>query len=287
MIVDEKKRVLNLMEYNSSVLRISFFSNLPSALSRMARAHASAMIAFAVIGAASGMHSAVAAPDESTLDARIAELRAKTATVVASGRARLDTLSAQQRLSAPPAIWRVRGGLTEFKDCVNCPQMKVIPAGEFTMGSPPSEQHRGSETQHRVTITYPLGVSKFEITFDEWDACVKDGGCGDYRPDDQGWGRGRRPVVNISWENAKAYVAWLGRKTGKRYRLLSESEWEYAARAGTTTTFSYGNSISPGRANYNAGTDGSSVSNANRAKCRRYQEPNGLAQCRRHTRRCL
>jgi formylglycine-generating enzyme required for sulfatase activity len=118
------------------------------------------------------------------LEARIAELKAKTAALVASERPHLDALSPQQRLSAPPAIWRVPGAITAFKDCARCPQMVVIPAGDFTMGSPPSEL--GAETQHRVTIAAPFAVSKFEVTFEQWDACVKNGGCGGYRPEDQG-----------------------------------------------------------------------------------------------------
>jgi formylglycine-generating enzyme required for sulfatase activity len=134
------------------------------------------------------------------------------------------------------------------------------------MGSPPSEQHRGAEQQHRVTIAYPFAVSKFEISFDECDACVKGGGCGGYQPDDQGWGRGKRPVINISWENAKSYVAWLSQKTRKTYRLLSESEWEFAARAGTTTPFSLGNSLAPSKANFNGSIEGSAPSQANRQK---------------------
>jgi formylglycine-generating enzyme required for sulfatase activity len=142
--------------------------------------------------------------------------------------------------------------------------MAVIPAGEFTMGSPPSEF--GAETQHRVTISYPFAVSKFEITFEEWDVCVDEGGCGGYRPDDEGWGRGRQPVMNISWLDAKSYVDWLTKKTGKSYRLLTESEWEYAARAGTTTMFSLGVSLSPHIANYNGSPDGSEHPELNRQK---------------------
>jgi formylglycine-generating enzyme required for sulfatase activity len=142
--------------------------------------------------------------------------------------------------------------------------MVVIPAGEFTMGSPPSEQ--GAETQHRVTIAAPFAVGKFEITFDEWGACVKDGGCDGYLPDDQHWGRGKRPVIDVSWEKAKAYVSWLSAKTGKTYRLLSEAEWEYAARAGTTTTYYTGDSLSPRAANYDGSEDGSGPSDVNRKK---------------------
>jgi formylglycine-generating enzyme required for sulfatase activity len=221
------------------------------------------IIACVMISVGSQIHGDAAA--QTKLDGRIAAVKTKTETLVATARARLDALTPQERLSAPPAIWKVSGTLTVFKDCFDCPQMVIIPAGEFTMGSPPSEQYRGAEAQHRVTIAYPFAVSKFEITFEQWDACVKDGG-GGYRPDDQGWGRGKRPVMNISWENAKTYVAWLSQKTAKAYRLLSESEWEYAARAGTTTPFSYGSRLTPGAANYNGGVEGAAPSKLNRQK---------------------
>jgi formylglycine-generating enzyme required for sulfatase activity len=208
--------------------------------------------------------SAPARSTEPKLEARLARIKTETAALVAAGLEQLKNLSAKDRLAAPPAIWRPGGARTEFKDCAKCPQMVVVPAGEFTMGSPPSEME--AEAQHRVTIGYPLAVGKFTVTFTEWNACVKDSGCDGYRPDDQGWGRGRRPVIDVSWENAKAYVAWLSAKTGKPYRLLSESEWEYAARAGTTTRFSVGDTISPVQANYNGGGEGSGPSAANRQK---------------------
>ena len=102
---------------------------------------------------------------------------------------------------------------------------------------------------HTVTITQPFALSKYEITFGQWDACVAAGGCGGFRPDDAGEGRGSRPVSNVSWEDAQAYVSWLSRVTGEPYRLPSESEWEYAARAGSETRFSWGNEISSNRAN--------------------------------------
>jgi formylglycine-generating enzyme required for sulfatase activity len=113
--------------------------------------------------------------------------------------------------------------------------MVAVPAGSFTMGSPERESYRDSYEgpQHPVTFAKPFAVGKFAVTFAEWDACVADGGCNGHRPADQGWGRGKRPVINISWNDAQAYVSWLSKKTGKTYRLLSEAEWEYAARART------------------------------------------------------
>lgn len=129
----------------------------------------------------------------------------------------------------------------EIEDCANCPKLVVLPAGQVTIGSPAAEPARDKDEgpQHSVTIAKPFAVGKFEVTFEEWDACVADGGCNGHRPADQN-GRGKKPVTNVSWNDAKAYVDWLSRKTGKRYRLLSEREWEYAARAGTTTRYSFG-----------------------------------------------
>ncbi len=140
----------------------------------------------------------------------------------------------------------------EFRDCVDCPEMVVVPAGSFLMGSPPAEQGRPGDEgpQHRVTIRQPFAVGKYEVTFAEWDACARLGGCNFYQPDDNDWGRDRRPVINVSWSDAKAYVAYLSSRTGKAYRLLSEAEWEYAARAGTTTPFNTGTTISTDQANY-------------------------------------
>ena len=82
--------------------------------------------------------------------------------------------------------------------------------------------------QHLVTIGQPIAVGRYEVTFAEWDACVADGGCNDYKPKDEKWGRGNRPVIHVDWDDAQSYVSWLTRKTGKPYRLLSEAEWEYA-----------------------------------------------------------
>ncbi len=141
-----------------------------------------------------------------------------------------------------------------FRDCDVCPEMVVVPAGTFTMGSPPSEKGRTGDEgpEHLVAFARPFAVGKFSVTFAEWDACVAGGGCNGYRPGDLDWGRGRQPVININWNDAKAYVAWLARKTGKPYRLLTESEREYVARAGTRTAYWFGPVISGSRANYNA-----------------------------------
>jgi formylglycine-generating enzyme required for sulfatase activity len=138
-----------------------------------------------------------------------------------------------------------------FQECANCPQMLVVPAGSFTMGSPASEPERGrdEDPQHDVTFKRPFAVGEFAVTFAEWDACVADGGCSGYRPSDQGWGRGRRPVINVSWDDANAYVAWLSSKTGKTYRLLTEAEYEYVARARTTTAYPWGSAIGKNNAN--------------------------------------
>jgi formylglycine-generating enzyme required for sulfatase activity len=129
-----------------------------------------------------------------------------------------------------------------FKECATCPEMVVVPAGEFTMGSPANEKDRtsGEGPQHRVVIATPFAISKYEVTFTRWDACAEAGACNHYRPDDQGWGRGTRPVINVSWFDATAYAEWLSAKTGQRYRLLTESEWEYAARAGSRDRYWFG-----------------------------------------------
>ena len=141
----------------------------------------------------------------------------------------------------------------KLRDCGKCPEMVIMPTGSFTMGSPASEEDRNDDEGplRRVTISQPFAVGKYEVTFAEWKACVAGGGCNRHRPDDRNWGRGRRPVINVNWDDAKSYVAWLSRKTGRQYRLLTEPEWEYAARAGTMGRFHFGSTISTDRANYN------------------------------------
>ena len=142
-------------------------------------------------------------------------------------------------------------GLTpgqSFKECASCPEMIVVPAGEFLMGSPKREGRSSEHPQHKVKIARPFAVSKFLITFDQWDACMAHGGC-THRADDRGWGRGLLPVTDISWEDAQGYVTWLSKQTVKQYRLLSEAEWEYSARAGSHTKYPWGDEIGVGNAN--------------------------------------
>jgi formylglycine-generating enzyme required for sulfatase activity len=128
---------------------------------------------------------------------------------------------------------------TELKDCTECPAMIVIPGGDFKMGSQMEESgHPDEKPQHPVHIAKSFAVSKFEITFDQWDACTAAGGC--EKASDDGLGRADRPVINVDWLGAKSYVAWLSKRTGKAYRLPAESEWEYAARAGTQTAWFWG-----------------------------------------------
>jgi formylglycine-generating enzyme required for sulfatase activity len=169
-----------------------------------------------------------------------------------------------------PLTRRYKPGDT-FKDCDECPEMVVVPPGEFMMGSPKSEKNRNKVEgpRHKVTIPKKFAVGQFEVTFDEWDACTADGGCNRYSPNDEGWGRGNLPVINVSWDDAKAYVRWLSRKTKKKYRLLSEAEWEYVARAKTNTPFWWGNSISTSQANY----DGNYTYNGSKGKYRKKTVP--------------
>ena len=140
--------------------------------------------------------------------------------------------------------------LASFRECAkDCPEMIVIPAGEFMMGSPVTEKGRRDDEspQHKVVIAKPFAVAKFDTTFADWDACVSVGGC--TRASDSFFGRDRKPVINVTWDNAQQYVLWFSKMTGRHYRLLSEAEWEYAARAGTTTAYYWGDEIGQGNAN--------------------------------------
>ena len=136
-----------------------------------------------------------------------------------------------------------------FQECdKDCPEMVALPPGAFTMGS--SEQEKGHSSdenpQHAVTVPNAFAISKYLVTFDDWDACVKVGGCPPLS--DGEFGRGKMPVVNVNWNDARQYVAWLSLMTGKWYRLLTEAEWEYAERAGTTSAYFWGDEVGIGNA---------------------------------------
>ena len=133
-----------------------------------------------------------------------------------------------------------------IKDCDECPEMVVVPAGRFQMGAPKGKKRE--KPVHEVIIAKPFAISKYEVTWDEWEACMAAGGC-EREPDDHKWGRDNRPIINIVWEEANDYVKWLSKRTGHTYRLASEAEWEYAARAGTATNYWWGDKLKKKHAN--------------------------------------
>ncbi len=145
-----------------------------------------------------------------------------------------------------------------FKDCDTCPEMTIIPAGSFMMGSPDDEFDRKSdEGPQREVQVGRVAVGKFEVTFGEYSACLDAGACtfdpkSELRDDQVFWAGATYPVMNVNMDDVQAYLDWLNDQVdGTPYRLLSEAEWEYAARAGTTTPFSTGDSLTSAQANYN------------------------------------
>jgi formylglycine-generating enzyme required for sulfatase activity len=214
--------------------------------------------------------TAQAAPDAPVFDAA-AQARQQAASLAAWREARQGKFAEWRQSSCAAPVREASNGpiyisstaascalsfapraIGEVWDSPETPVMMVLPAGSFEMGSPPSEPGRkiNEGPQHRVTFARPFAVSKTLVTFDEWDECVAEGGCKGYSPMDARWGRGKMPVINVDVNDAQAYAAWLSIKTGQHYRLLSEAEWEYAARAGTDTPFWFGDTISTDQANY-------------------------------------
>jgi formylglycine-generating enzyme required for sulfatase activity len=161
----------------------------------------------------------------------------------AEGRIKMDARIVH---GAPEGWFKPGSGTGEwFKDIDIGPEMVVVPPGEFVMGS---NDYDDEKPPHKVTIKAPFAVGRFAVTFSEWDAAGLA-----HKPGDQSWGRGRRPVINVSWEDARAYAAWLSQRTGKTYRLLSEAEREYCCRAGTTTRYAFGESITTSQAQFSEG----------------------------------
>lgn len=154
-----------------------------------------------------------------------------------------------------------------FQDCSECPEMVVIPKGVFQMGSTKNPAMKNQEVAqseqpvHSVVFEYTFAIGKYPITFTEWDACVEDGGCDGYRPDhkgwrgqnEPGWSRGQHPVFRVNYFDTQSYLKWINSKTGGGYRLLSEAEWEYAARAGTTTEYNTGDTLTQADAKFHDG----------------------------------
>ncbi|MBK7117496.1 MAG: formylglycine-generating enzyme family protein [Proteobacteria bacterium] len=154
-----------------------------------------------------------------------------------------------------------------IQECRNCPELVVLPAGTFLMGSPASEPERDpDEPQHRVTLTRSFAIATKAVTWNQWEACARDNWCeaeaidialrtnpdGTRIKDYRDHGRGNRPAVGMSWHDAQRFVGWLNWKTGSddAYRLPSEAEWEYAARAGSSTAFPWGDAIDYDRGNF-------------------------------------
>ena len=150
----------------------------------------------------------------------------------------VETVRHEPGTPAHRVVLRPWAGGEIFRDCPTCPEMVVIPAGRFRMGCLSGQGcSRKTKPVHDVVIEQPFALSKYEVTIAEWNACVATGGCNGYDRRVQG----SLPVTGVSWDDARAYVSWLSGETGKSYRLPSEAEWEYAARAGTATRYHFGN----------------------------------------------
>ena len=180
--------------------------------------------------------------------------------------ATLGALPAAQGQTESRARAALRAGQT-FKECRNCPEMVVLRPGTVTIGSPADEPlRRDNEPQKEIAIRTAFALARTAVTWDQWEACVRDRACdgiaidtalrtgenGQPNPDYKDWGRGTRPVVGVSWYDAQAFVGWLNAKTGEddAYRLPSEAEWEYAARAGTTAAWPWGTELDYDHGNF-------------------------------------
>lgn len=163
---------------------------------------------------------------------------------------------------APAVSGDATGPLAVFKDCDVCPEMVVVPAGKFLIGSPSDEHGRRTDEGPQKELSLSeFAIGKYEVTFAEYDAFVE--ATGGKSPSDSGSGRGNKPVVNVSLQDAVAYVTWLSEQTGRHYRLPTSAEWEYAARAGSTTTYPWGDEIGEVHANcFGCGSEWDAVESA-------------------------
>jgi len=149
---------------------------------------------------------------------------------------------AVEALAEPPRVFRDR-----LADGSQGPELVVVPAGRFEMGDLHGKGDPDETPLREVKLTRPFALGRYEVRFDEYEKFSR--ATGSSLPDDSDFGRGRHPVVNVTWQDALAYVLWLSEQTGERYRLPSEAEWEYAARGGTRTVFWWGDEQERGRAN--------------------------------------
>ncbi|WP_418152203.1 formylglycine-generating enzyme family protein [Litorimonas sp. RW-G-Af-16] len=172
------------------------------------------------------------------------------ATVVVPTECLADPASPDQftpKITMPPAT--IRKPAYDLRHSRPSPakmNMVTIQPGKVMLGSPrgQAKRQRFEGPQVEVNIPYRFEVGKFEVTFDDWNNCLAGGGCRGYRPKDKGWGKGKRPVTNVSYDDVQSYIRWLNRSTGLKYRLLSEAEWEYVATANS------GGSICDGPRNF-------------------------------------
>jgi len=165
-------------------------------------------------------------------------------------------LAAWSWFTERPAAYGTARASAVFRDCEACPDMLPIRAGRFEMGTPRriyrTLELLGIEAgpRRRVTVGRRFAIGRTEVTFDQWAACVAAGGCENYEPPDEGWGRSDHPVIHVSWNHAQGYVRWLSQITGQAYRLPTEAEWEYAAKAGARTPYAWGRFADHDRANF-------------------------------------
>lgn len=146
-----------------------------------------------------------------------------------------------------------------FRDCETCPEMVVVPAGLFLMGS---DRHESEKPKRVIRFRKPFAIGRFETTHAEWQACLDAGAC-KHEPHDHNWGKDRMPVINVNHEMVRGYAKWLSNKTGKTYRLPSEAEWEYAARAGSKSNYWFGDRVGENQVNCRkCGSPWSGIGNA-------------------------
>lgn len=212
--------------------------------------------------AAAEKKASEAAAEKAAADKALADKVA--ADKAAADKAVADQAAAAAAAKAAADMATARQAATQSARAHEATDMVVIRSGRLLMGYAENQPGRpiGEGPKHSVSIR-SFALAKYDVTFEEWDLCVAAGGCNGYRPDDEHMGRGNRPVINVNYDDALAYARWYSLMTGHDYRLPTEAEWEYAARAGTTTIFYWGDTVGSGHAVCgNCGTQWGGVSTA-------------------------